>query len=127
MDKMFETATREQYRFPYKGQISVEDLWQLPATELDKVFKAINTQLREEEAETLLSTKNPAITVLENKIEIIRYIVGVKLAEAEAAKQASSAKAKMQKIMAILADKQDEELRGKSADELRAMLQEMDK
>lgn len=31
-----------------------------------------------------------------------------------------------QKIMAILANKQDEELRGKSADELKAMLAELD-
>ena len=41
---IFEVATRNKYRFPYRGQISVEDMWDLPVTELDKIFKTLNKQ-----------------------------------------------------------------------------------
>ena len=42
---LFEVATRKQYRFPYKGNASVEDLWHLSLTELDAVFKTLNLSL----------------------------------------------------------------------------------
>ena len=32
--ELFEIATRKKYRFPYKGLISVEDLWDLSMREL---------------------------------------------------------------------------------------------
>ena len=41
---MFEVATREKMRFPFKGMISVEDLWDLSVQNLDKVFKTLNSQ-----------------------------------------------------------------------------------
>lgn len=43
-EKMFETAVRNKMRFPYKGQISVEDLWDLDVNALDGVFKTLNSQ-----------------------------------------------------------------------------------
>ena len=43
---IFEVATRNKYRFPYRGQISVEDMWDLPVTELDKIFKTLNKQVK---------------------------------------------------------------------------------
>lgn len=49
-----------------------------------------------------------------------------KLDEIANAKAAHERTEQKQKIMAILANKQDEELRGKSADELKAMLAELD-
>ena len=38
---IFELATREKYRFPYKGMISVEELWDLDIPELDRVYKSL--------------------------------------------------------------------------------------
>lgn len=123
---MFEIATREKYRFPYKGQIGVEDLWDLSVGELDKIYKALNREAKQINEESLLAAKSKEDKVLDNKINIIRHIVSVKLDEIANAKAAHERTEQKQKIMAILANKQDEELRGKSADELKAMLTELD-
>ena len=40
----FELATKEKYRFPFKGMIGVEDLWDLDVNQLDSVFKALNKE-----------------------------------------------------------------------------------
>lgn len=126
MEKMFETAIRNKYRFPYKGNASVEDLWDLTPKDLDGVFKTLNSQIKVNQEESLLATKSAADTELAAKIEIVKYIVGVKLADAEKAKQAKENKEKKQKLMALIADKQDAELAGKSVAELQAMLAAMD-
>jgi hypothetical protein len=122
---MFEVAAREKFRFPYKGMVSVEDLWDLNVTGLDSIFKALNAQVKQSREESLLDTKSAEDKVLETKIEIVRYIVGVKLAEEEARKQERAKKEQRQKILSIMADKQDEALHGKSLEELQGMLDQL--
>jgi polyphosphate kinase 2 (PPK2 family) len=125
MNQMFVLATREKYRFPYKGMVSVEDLWDLSVQNLDGIFKVLNSQVKSVQEESLLDTKSFEDKELEAKIEIVKYIVGIKLAEADQRKQARAKSEQKQKIMAILADKQEEELHGKSVEELKAMLDNM--
>jgi len=119
---MFETAVRNKYRFPFRGQVSVEDLWDLSLTNLDSVFKTLNAQKKQESEESLLSERSAADTELETKIAIVRHIVAVKLAERDAAKSAKEKRERDQRIMEIIAAKQDEALQGKSIEELQAML-----
>ncbi|WPF70203.1 hypothetical protein BCVP_CDS0175 [Bacillus phage BC-VP] len=107
--------------------VSVEDLWDLTPTQLDSVFKTLNAQLKAVSEESLLKVKTPADKVVEVQIEIVKYIVSVKVAEQEARLQAQAVKEQKQKLMAALADKEDEELKGKSAEEIRAMIAELDK
>ena len=104
---MFEIATREKYRFPYKGQIGVEDLWDLSVGELDKIYKALNREAKQINEESLLAAKSKEDKVLDNKINIIRHIVSVKLDEIANAKAAHERTEQKQKIMAILANKQE--------------------
>ena len=42
MENKFEIAIRNKYRFPYKGMITIEDLWDLSVTQLDGIFKTLN-------------------------------------------------------------------------------------
>lgn len=127
MEKKFEIALRNKYRFPYKGMVSVEDLWDLSVIQLDGIFKTLNAQVKQEKEESLLTTKSAADTELETKISIIRYIVATKQAEAEKAKQAKAAKAEEQKILEIIGRKQDEALNNLSIEELQARLAAMSK
>lgn len=107
---LFEIATRNRYRFNYKGVMTVEDLWSLSVEALDSIFKTLNRQKKTADEDSLLATKTAADTELANKIELVKYIVSVKLAEAEARANAAEKKAKRDKILEIMAKKQDETL-----------------
>lgn len=125
MENMFEYATRNKVRFPFKGQISVEDLWDLRADNLDTVFKTLNRQVKQSEEESLLVTKTAEDTALDVQIAIVKYIFDIKMQEANARLLDKERKAQKQKIMAILANKQEQELQNKSVDELQKMLEEI--
>lgn len=125
MEKMFEYATRNKVRFPFKGLISVEDLWDLSLTNLDSIYKTLNKQVKQSEEESLLNTKTTVDKELDVQIAIVKHIVAVKLAEQEAREKASAKKAQKQKIMAIIASKQDEALRNSSVEDLQKMLDEL--
>lgn len=122
---IFEVATRSKMRFPYKGQISVEDMWNLSLPALDSVFKTLNSQMRQVKEESLLNTKSKDDETLELQIEIVKYIVSVKLTEKEAREKAAEKSVQRQKIMEIMAKKQDESLESASMEDLQKMLSEL--
>lgn len=124
-EEMFIKASREKMRFPYKGLATVEDLWDLSVTELDKIYKSLNAKAKQAQEESLLEVKSSEDEELTVQIEIIKYIVSVKLEEKKAAEMAKERKEQKQKIMSILASKQDEALQGKSIEELEKMLDEL--
>lgn len=124
-EELFIKATREKMRFPYKGQATVEDLWDLSMTELDKIYKTLNAQQKRAQEESLLDTKSEEDEELTAQIEIVKYIFTVKQEEKKAAETARERKEQKQKIMAILASKQDEALHSKSSEELEKMLDEL--
>jgi len=125
MEKMFELATRNKMRFPYKGLVSVEDLWDLTPRNLDSIFKVLNSQLKQVKEESLLDVRTKEDKELDLQIELVKYVVRVKLEEAELRKQAVEKKEKKQKLMAILAEKQDESLKNMSEADIQKMLDEM--
>ena len=114
---MFELATKNKFRFPYKGQISVEDLWDLKVEELDVIFKTLNAQVRLAKEESLLSVKTTEEKTLEAKINIIKHIVNVKQEEAALAKQRVENKQKREQILSLIADKQNEAMKGMSIEQ----------
>lgn len=126
MEKMFEFAIRNKVRFPYKGLISVEDLYDLTTRELDSVFKALNAQVKKSQEESLLATKSKEDETLLIQIEIVKHIFDTKIAEAEAAQQNKERKEKKQKLMEMIAEKKDEALRNASVEELQTMLDNLD-
>ena len=122
---IFEYATRNKIRFPFKGMISVEDLWDLSLVNLDSIYKMLNKQVKQSEEESLLNTKTNVDMELEVQIAIVKHIVSVKLEEQNAREQAAAKKAQKQKIMAIIASKEDEALHNSSVDDLKKMLDEL--
>lgn len=126
MEKMFEVATRSKMRFPFRGLISVEDMWDLQPKDLDSIFKTLNSQLKKVKEESLLDVKTKQDQELDMKIEIVKYIVKIKLEEEQKRLKAKEQKEKKQKIMEIMSQKQDQDLQSKSPEELQKMLDELD-
>jgi len=125
-EKMFETAVRTKMRFPFRGMVSVEDLWDLPVESLDSIFKTLNSQLKQVKEESLLDRKTKQDKELDTKIEIVKYIVIVKQEEEDLRLKAREKREQKQKILEILATKQDESLQNKTEEELKAMLDQLD-
>lgn len=119
---LFEIATRNRYRFTYKGVMTIEDLWDLNVEALDAIFKALNRQKKTANEDSLLTTKSAEDTELANKIEIVKYIVSVKLSEAEQRKTAAANRERRQQILAIMAKKEDAKLENMDLAELEAEL-----
>ena len=122
---MFEYAARNKLRFPYKGMISAEDLWDLNVRELDTIFKTLNAQVKKSQEESLLETKSKEDETLAVQIDIVKHIVRIKQDEEAARLFAKERKEKQQKLMELINKKQDEDLNNKSIEELQAMLAEL--
>lgn len=122
---LFEIATRNRYRFNYKGVMSVEDLWNLRVEDLDAIFKMLNRQKKTADEDSLLATKSAEDQDLANKIDIVRYIVSVKLAEAAERVSAAEKKAQRDKIMEIVAKKKDKALEDMGIEDLMKKLEEL--
>ncbi len=122
---LFELATRCKYRFPYRGQITIEDLWDLRPTDLDSVFKTLNAEAKKASEESLLEPKTEKDEELSNKIEIIKYIVSTKLAEQAAKESEKANKEKKQKLLAIKARREEAALENISDEQLNKMINEL--
>jgi len=125
-ENMFEFAARNKLRFPFRGIVATEDLFDLSLTSLDSIFKTLNCESKKVKEESLLTVQSKEDETLTVMIEIVKYIVSTKLAEENARLQAKEKREKKQKIMEIMASKQDVELAAKSIDELKMMLDELE-
>lgn len=130
---MFEKAVRLKLRFPSpQGALTAEDLWDLPLTStrlnqanLNNIAKAISRQLKAEGEEDFVNPKSGADTTLQLQLDIVKHIIQVRQAENEAAHAASEKRQKKERILELIAKKQDQDLEGKPLEELTAMLSEL--
>lgn len=123
---MFEIATRKKYRFPFRGLISTEDLWDLTLEQLDTVYKTLNKQVKTEE-ETSLMTQSATDETTLNMIEIVKHIFTTKQEEANTRKMAAKNAEKKKRILEVIAQKQDESLMKMSVDDLQKLADELEK
>lgn len=123
---IFEYAVRNKVRFPFRGLISVEDLWDLSLANLDSIYKSLNKQVKQSDEESLLSTKTNIDAELEIKINIVKHIVSTKLEERKARENETMKKIQKQKIMSAIAAKEDEVLQNSSIEDLKKMLNDIE-
>lgn len=122
---IFEYAAKNKLRFPFRGSIGTEDLYDLSPANLDSIYKTLSREAKKNEEESLLADKSANDVQLSVKIDIVKYIVAEKLAAIERAKKAAATKLQAEKIRAILAKKQDAALEEMSPEELQKMLEDL--
>ena len=124
-NELFINATRNNYQFPFRGMINVIDLWDLSLTNLDSVFKTLNAEAKKSEEESLLNTKSKEDEKISNKIEIVKYIVSVKLDEKKKREDAKKNAEMKQRLLEIKAKRQDAALENMSDEDLDKALAEL--
>lgn len=123
LENLFYQASRNKMRWEStRGLLTVEDLWDLSLEELNEIakdlFKKVNTG-----AEINFIKKEETVDKLaEAKFEIARVVIDVKLREADERQNAEVRRQKKQKIMELIARKEEEDLGKLDTDELRDML-----
>lgn len=128
MNNIFEKASRAKLRFPTtRGNLSVEQLWDLPLDKGEVNLYNLAQGLLEEVTDKpveKLSFFSKAVTVDETaelKFEIVKHIVTTRVAEAEAQQTEAIKRTQRQELDALIAAKKAEAKQGLSLEELEAM------
>ena len=113
-----------------KGLLSVEDVWSLSLANLDASIRSLaplvkKYQTEDSDLDFLSSnsdTKSEETSLLELSFEILKDVYITKKEEANAKAKARETKEFNQKIMSLIAEKQESSLKDKSIEELMAMI-----
>lgn len=124
MENMFEIASEKKYRFPFRGLVTTEDLYDLNKSQLNTIYQLLNETVKVKEV-TLLNKETSEDKDLLNKIEIVKYIFNKKVEKENAILQEKEISAKKQKILEIISKKQDANLENTPVEELQKMLNEL--
>lgn len=126
---IFEQASRRGLRFTTgQGAVTTEDLWDMPLTHarrgysLDDLAKDLRRQLKDNEEVSFVTPVTRSDEVLQLKFDIVKHIIDVRLAENAAAATERATAERKQKLLEVLARKQDANLEASSEEEIRAMI-----
>ena len=129
---MFEKASRLKLRFDTnKGMLSVEDLWDLPLlsatnkVNLDDIARSLHRQLKNDDDVSFVNLDRKSDKVVQLKFDVVKYIIEVRLAEADAAKVARENREKKDRLLQLIAERQDDDLKNMPLDDLKKMVAEL--
>lgn len=127
---MFESAARLKLRFETpQGHMGVEDLFDLPLTSktnranLDDLARSLYQQIKQNE--NTVSFVTPAQKTDETdtlRFDIVKHVIAIRVAERDAATEARARADRKQKVLEIIARKQDQALESSSLEDLQKLL-----
>ena len=130
MENIYKWAARESVRFQSpKGVLSVEDLFRVDLDILDQVYRSLKMQLRDADgSDSLLddSSGSEEAQDLRLAIELVTDVFKTRKEEAELAEKKLKRAKERQKIAAIIAEKEEGDLRSMSIEDLKGLLDESD-
>lgn len=129
---MYKIASRKKLRIATsRGNLSVEQLWDLPKDDIGQLAIAIRKRIADEkgtagdsELDFLKPTAQKEESIDELTFRILKDIYQTKQAEEDKAHLAAEKRLKNRHILELIAKKQDEALENKTIEELEAMLEE---
>ena len=128
---MFEQATRMKLRFvTERGNVTTEDLWDLPlislnSVDLDSIAINLNGELKESSKKSFVIKRNKKDKIISLKLDIVKHIIKAKLDEEEERDQEANNKIERDKIINILADRENDDRKEMSTEELKDKLKEL--
>ena len=130
MDLFFKAA-KEKWRFATpKGVLSVEDLFDLPLESKNATTVSLNSiaieLYKESQSNEPISFVRSQFSTAENeaktRLDLVKSVIEYRQAAIDARAREVAQQRKIQELKEILADKESSELRNKSPEEIRAML-----
>lgn len=127
---LFEIASRSKFRFETKrGEITAEQLWDIALTgndSVDAIAINLNDALQKSSTKSFVTTSNPADKETQLKLELVKYVISVRLAEAAVRAEKAEKAAQRRVLREAIAAKETEELLSGSADDLKKRLAELE-
>lgn len=129
---MFEKAARIKLRFESnKGLLTAEDLFDLPLTSqsgranLDDIAKALHKKLKSGDDVSFVLKDKKSDESVQLAFDIVIHVINIKMAEADEARKQSENRDRKQQLMAIIAQKESEQLAGMDLEELKKLVAAM--
>jgi len=126
---MFEQASRLKAEFNYKGTCSVESLWDLSVANLKKIYVGLKAELKALVGDTMLDDDflrenvtekdSKEIELLELKLNIVKHIATVLAKEKKMRLDEKAKSLKKQEILGIIQEREHDELKDKSVEDLK--------
>lgn len=118
-----EKALRNKERFESsKGALNLEQLYDVPLRskdgfDLDAIARVIYNKIKDSEEVSFVNSSS-SDNKLQNKLDIVKHIIDLKLKEEDDRKQAKEKLEKKRKLAELIAQKKDQQLSEKSIEEL---------
>lgn len=125
---LFECSTRKKDRFNSPiGLATIEDLWDIDMEVIDAIAQGLYKQTKDGEIVSFINAPETSKVSLDNKrkFEVVKRVIEVRLADRDKAEKAAATRGKKQRILEMLEEKKDEDLKGQSVEELERLLDGM--
>lgn len=120
---MYKEASKQKLRIDSpRGGLAVEQLWDLSLAELDALAVALQEEHKASGKKSFLVKTSKKDKTLKLKFDIVVDILTTKVEDDEKSLNALENKAHNQNILALIAEKKNEELQGKSIEELEGLM-----
>lgn len=119
----FKEASRLGLRFQTsKGSLATDQLWDLSVTDLDTLAVQLDTQVENSTKKSFVVKKTEKDKTAKLRFDIVLEILEDKVEQRDANAKKKADKEHNDKILALIAKKQDSDLEGLSIEELKAQL-----
>lgn len=123
---MFEKASRMRLRIPTsKGNAAVEDLWDLSLLLLNDTAKKLNKKIKVSGEEDFLDESIGVDPIIQLQFDLVRHVMKIKQLEATTHANAARKKAELEEWIDLLDEKEKEDRKGFSIDDIRKKISEL--
>lgn len=122
---MYKQASKLKLRFVTSvGVLSTDQLWDLSQTNISNAIKAVKKVLKKNDDDELSFLEDTKVVDVENQLrfDILKDIYLTKKKEAEELRNVAETKEHNQKILSLIAEKQDSKLKDMSIEDLEKLL-----
>lgn len=128
---LFASATRRKLRFDtQKGNLSLEEVWDLSLKSLDQVAQLVDSRLDEKKGRSFLTNPDARVNAAKqddrDRLEILMFIIATKEEENKAAREAQSKQAQLTLLKGLRDKKTLESLESQDLNEIERQIAELE-